>query len=154
MRNPPNQLRRLKMETNRVEISLEMLVGWPTWAIMVEADVGPEDGTPEPIDMTETTPIPRQPMRELVFGMALAAVMASAAGCATAPRPVEVETVGALSASATHVYVQPVHADTVLTSSFGAVDTDEDAPVVAAAPAAVETPDVAPKAGLTMGVAR
>ena len=30
----------------------------------------------------------------------------------------------------------------------------KDAPVVAAAPAVAETPDVAPKAGLTMGVAR
>ena len=75
-------------------------------------------------------------------------------GCATAPRPVDAETVGALSVSPTHVYAQPVHADTELTSSFGAVDTDEDAPVVAAAPAAVETPDIAPKAGLTIGVAR
>lgn len=73
--------------------------------------------------------------------------------CATAPRPPEVETVGALSASYHSIAVAPVHAGTDLSAGFQAVDTDET-PVVAGAGEAVEAPEVAAKGGLMLGAAR
>lgn len=122
-----------------------------------------------PSDLLETTRIPVQPMRELVYGcdeprrlrrvvvasrpmavrkfrlklagladvrrlrgalIVLALVVGlGSIGCATAPRPVEVESVGQLSASSSHVYSAAVHATTDLAPSFGAVDTDEDVAV-------------------------
>ena len=81
------------------------------------------------------------------------------AGCATSSRTtvVETETVGQLSVSDSHVYTQPVHAATDLTPSFGAIDTDEAAPVaVATVKDDLEVrPDVTTKTdGVTVGGAR
>lgn len=95
----------------------------------------------------------RLPLR-LIF---VAAVL-STIGCATASKPVsvEAETVGQLSASYHSVAVAPVHAATDLTPAFGAVDSDEDAPVTVVAPVEkVEAPEIAPKTdGVTTGSAR
>lgn len=73
------------------------------------------------------------------------------AGCATAPKSIEVETVGQLNASQdnySNVYSKPVHATTDLAPSFGVVDTDEDVttgPSAVVVPAAEDVPVIAPK---------
>jgi hypothetical protein len=89
-----------------------------------------------------------------VLRLAIAA-MVIGIGCATTARPVEVETVGQLSASETHVAQAPVHATTDLTpGGFVATESAEDDAGMTVSSGPVETPDVAPKAGLVMGGAR
>jgi len=137
-------------------------------------------------DLTETRPIPVQSMAALVWGapaprrmrlptrvIFMAAVLGASMGCATARQASapDVEAVGALSASATHVYVAPVHATTDLTPGFQAIEgADDDATetvttVTRAPDASVaagageadasELPEVAPKSdGVTLGGAR
>jgi len=90
-------------------------------------------------------------MRTLILFLALALLPLA---CASAPRPPEVETVGQLAASETHVMSQPVHETTDLArGSFVASDAD-DAPVAAVVGEAVEAPEVAAKGGLVMGGVR
>lgn len=83
-------------------------------------------------------------MRSLTMTLALAL---STIACASAPRPMpEVETVGQLAASDSHVMTAAVHASTDLArGSF--VASDDDAPVAAVAGEVVEAPDVAAKNG-------
>lgn len=71
---------------------------------------------------------------------------------ATTPAPV-VETVGSLSPSYRSIAVAPVAPTTDLSIAYQAV-SDDDEVATAAAPVAVEAPDVAPKAGLVMGSVR
>lgn len=81
-------------------------------------------------------------MKTIVLGILIA-------GCATS-QAVPTETVGNLSASYHSVAVQPVHATTDLTPSFGVVDTEEATVVVSLATDV--TPDVTPKGdGITVG---
>lgn len=120
-------------------------------------------------DLTETARIANLPMRDLVYGPAprrvrlplrlifMAAFLGATIGCATAPKPVaEVETVGTLSASYHGIASAPIHASTDLTPSFGAVDTDEDAPKTTEHVVGdVEAPEIAPKTdGVTVGGVR
>lgn len=85
-------------------------------------------------------------------------VLVGMMGCATAPRAPEVETVGNLTASTTHVATAPVHATTDLSVAYQPAGGDEDA----AEPMKTETkpdeaalPDVAPKTdGVTTGAVR
>jgi len=95
------------------------------------------------LEMTETIKIRTEPMAHLVWGVPrprrvrlptrvifMAAVLGASMGCATARQASapDVEAVGALSASATHVYVAPVHATTDLTPGFQAIEgADDDA---------------------------
>jgi hypothetical protein len=109
-------------------------------------------------DLLRTVKQPAISMRDLVYGkpvarsprfrlptraIFLAAFLGTSIGCVTARPPVAdaPETVGALSASATHVYVQPVHADTDLSIAYQPAGGDEDAaePMKVAA-----KPDAAP----------
>lgn len=106
----------------------------------------------------------RLPLR-LIF---VAAFLSATVGCVTGRPPAAdaPETVGALSASTSHVYTAPVHATTDLAPAFQAVATDDDAPVetvttVTRAPDAGSAgdaaglPEVAPKdQGLKAGEAR
>lgn len=117
-----------------------------------------------------TVDLPAETMRDLVFGaparkparirarlaMLLVALGLAAGGCATAPRPVEVESVGDLHASATHVYQAPVHPSTDLSIAYQPAGGDDDAaPAVSGgAGESVEAPEVAAKGGLVVGGAR
>lgn len=88
-------------------------------------------------DLTRTVRVPAITMHAMVYGARALAVLALAfglgvAGCATAPRPVEVESVGQLAASSSHVYSAAVHSTTDLTPAVGAVATDDDEPVTSA----------------------
>lgn len=74
--------------------------------------------------------------------------------CATAPRPVEIESVGQLAASESHVMQAPVHEGTNLSAGFQAISADDDAPVAAVAGEVVETPAIEAKTALVMGGAR
>lgn len=105
---------------------------------------------------------------------ALLGALCGAVGCATvAPKPPEVESVGTLTESTTHVAQAPVHATTDLTPSYAPASADDDggevvttaskveppapsapsvaskgiatAPAVASTPLTDETPDIAPK---------
>lgn len=124
-------------------------------------------------DLTETTRIANLPIRDLVYGPAprrvrlplrlifVAAFLGTVVGCATASKPVTVEpeTVGTLSASYHGVTSAPVHASTDLTPSFGAVDSDADAPALTkstdSVKSEVEAPEIAPKTdGVTTGTVR
>lgn len=150
----------------RIDISLEMLVGWSTWAIMLWVDVAdtdtdgvpvalPELGT-EPTKVEDYVTITELGARAGTIAIALFALLAMNA-CATARPPAEApETVGALSASYHSIAVAPVHATTDLAPAFGAVDSDQDAPVMVAAPSEkVEAPEIAPKTdGVTTGTVR
>jgi hypothetical protein len=133
-----------QMKTTRYSEWIERLLGEFDGAIpVVEMDLG------------DTRRVPNQSMRAMVFGLAALALVAtlSGVGCATAPRSVEVETVGALSASTTHVYAAPVHATSDLAPVGFVVGGDDDAATVAAV-ADAEAPAIAPKASLVMGGAR
>jgi hypothetical protein len=93
-------------------------------------------------ELRETVRIVSVSMADMVYGPAprrtryrlptraifLAAFLGTSVGCATAPRPVEVETVGQLSASATHVVSQPVHATTDFAPAAAVADTGDDVP--------------------------
>lgn len=75
-------------------------------------------------------------------------------GCATAPRPVEVESVGQL-AQGSSVWHAPTHADTDLSGGFQAVEGDDSATKTIVTVSAVEAPEVTTKTdGVTTGVAR
>jgi hypothetical protein len=118
---------------------------------MTNNDCIPEYLPPE----VGTTRIQAQTMSELVYGprvivisqrrspsigaIALGLLLA-VAGCATQQPQVQAETVGNLSASTSHVYVQPVHADTDLTPAYQAIDTDDEAPVATAVSHEVDAP--------------
>jgi hypothetical protein len=117
---------------------------------------------------TETRRIDIVSMKELVFGaprsrrvrfpvglVFVVLALLAGLGCATAPRPIQVEAVGELTASYHSVASAPVHASTDLTPSFGAVDTDDDAPAkVTVGAGVVDAPEVASKGGLVVGEAR
>jgi hypothetical protein len=123
-------------------------------------------------DMLKTTKLRAISMSEMVYGprprrvrfpsrLIFVVALLSMYGCATAPRPVtaEVETVGTLSASYNSIASAPVHASTDLTPAFGAVDSDEDAPVTvgngqAVLDGSIGAPEVAQKHGLVVGEAR
>jgi hypothetical protein len=116
-------------------------------------------------DDEPTRSISHRSMTEMVYGhrprlprfrgvVALAvALLAGAAGCHATVAPVEVETVGQLSASYGSVRSAPVHATTDLSPGFQAVDTDEG-PAVGGAGEQVEAPAVTAKSGLSMGTVR
>lgn len=89
-----------------------------------------------------TTRIPRQSMSEMVYGTpprrrspvkgAIAiGIFIGLVGCASAPAPraVDVETVGTLTASDTHVAQAPVHATTDFAPAAAVADTGDDVPV-------------------------
>lgn len=149
----------------RIDISLEMLVGWSTWAIMLWVDVADTNGVPvalpelgtESTQVEDYVTITELGAREGTIAIALFALLAMNA-CATARPPAEApETVGALSASYHSIAVAPVHTTTDLTPAFGAVDSDQDAsgPVVAAPIEKAEAPEIAPKTdGVTTGETR
>lgn len=122
-------------------------------------------------DLCVTKKLPAMTMAQLVYGVPaprrprlptriifVAALLGMTLGCATVRPVVEVETVGVLTASATHVTSQPVHA----TTDFGhaqivetADDASEVATTVARAPEAAELPEVAPKTdGVKLGEVR
>jgi|SRR6185312_4008555 len=123
-------------------------------------------------ELSDTRAIPRETMRALVFGtparrpvrfpsrlIFIAAVAMLSVGCATA-RPVEVEAVGQLSASATHVTVQALKHDAP-PEFAGVVDSGDDVgevvtTVVRAPDADADvTPEVAPKTdGVVTGSVR
>ena len=79
---------------------------------------------------------------------------ASGAGCATARPVVTVESVGELAPSYHSIATAPVHATTDLSPDGFVSGGDDDGATTGPAPAATETPDVAPKSGLTMGAVR
>jgi len=111
-----------------------------------------------------TTRIQSQTMSELVYGPRVASPRRSPAlgaialglllglvGCASAPRAVDVESVGTLTASTTHVSTVAVHATTDFGHAELVTTTDDDAPVVAA-PVAEELPEIASKSdGIVVG---
>lgn len=83
-------------------------------------------------DLTRTVRVPAITMHAMVYGARALAILALAfglgsVGCATAPRPIEVEAVGQLDASPTHVTQAAVHADTDLSGGFQAVEGDDSA---------------------------
>jgi len=90
------------------------------------------------------------------LGLVAALALAFGLGaCASAgPRAVEVETVGQLVESRGSVTSAPVHATTDLGVAYQAVSSDDDEPSGDSGRLPVETPDVAPKAGLVMGTVR
>lgn len=88
------------------------------------------------LDLTETTRIVNVPMATLVFGPAprprfparlvfVAAVFLASVGCATSGRPIQVEAVGELTASATHVSTAPLKHDAP-PEMGGVAGTDDD----------------------------
>jgi hypothetical protein len=112
-----------------------------------------------------TVRVPRQSMKELVYGppprrrspiagaIALG-VLIGLMGCASAPRAVDTETVGTLTASTTHVSTAAVHATTDFGHAELVTTDDDDAPAVAA-PVVVELPEVATKTdGIVVGGGR
>lgn len=120
-----------------------------------------------------TVRVPRQSMSELVYGPAprrrspvigaiAIGILIGIVGCASAPRAVDVETVGTLTASETHVAQAPVHATTDFAPAAGVADTGDDIPqgasnveVLHREAAASGVVEVAPKAdGVTVGGAR
>jgi hypothetical protein len=147
------------------------LVRHPASRAAIVADRANKGETMFEDEETETRRIDIQSMREMVYGkpaprrfhfparlIFVVAVLSAAIGCATGAKPVavEVETVGQLSASYHSVAVAPVHAATDLTPSFGAVDTDEEAPAkVSVRTEAVDAPEVVQKSdGLKTGEVR
>lgn len=107
----------------------------------------------------------RLPLR-LIF---VAAFLGATVGCVTGRPPAAdaPETVGALSASTSHVYTAPVHATTDFAPSFGAVGGDDTATVTITTVTSAdgghdhgtdggdELPEIAPKAdGVTTGAVR
>lgn len=108
-------------------------------------------------DLLRTAKLPACTMADLVYGprprrvrfpLRLIFVVAFCAtiGCASQAKPVatEVESVGTLSASYASIATAPVHATTDFATPQ-VVDSDEDAPVTVAAPAAVEAPNAVAK---------
>ncbi len=131
-------------------------------------------------DLLRTVKQPAISMRDLVYGkpvarsprfrlptraIFLAAFLGTSIGCVTARPPVAdaPETVGALSASATHVYVAPMKHDAP-PELVGVIGSDDDSvtstvTTVTRAPDAsadgAELPEVAPKTdGVTVGAPR
>lgn len=85
--------------------------------------------------------------RGFLFAAAVIGALCGLVGCATvAPKPPEVESVGTLTESATHVAQAPVHATSGMEDGTWATPVKiKPAPAIATAPAADETPDIAPK---------
>jgi hypothetical protein len=128
---------------------------YPLWIEKILAELGGL-ATVDAIDLKATQRIPRQSMQALVFGLAALALVGSlsTAGCATAPRPLDTETVGTLTPTTANVFTVAVHADTPLaTEAFVVAASDDDAAMVVAS-APEEAPAIAPKAALVMGGAR
>jgi len=139
-------------------------------ALVAAEQLRREAGVPEPIPAYETEPtqveafvpmahLPRPGALSLLCALALA-VLGASTGCATAPRPVEVEVVGQLSASSTHVTVQALKHDAP-PEFAGVVDSGDDVgemvtTVVRAPDADADvTPEVAPKTdGVVTGEVR
>ena len=122
-------------------------------------------------DLLQTKKLPAMTMRELVYGkpapkrvrlpkrlIFVAALFGMTAACVSAPRPVETETVGQLSAAAYgHIVSAPVHHDDPpgFLGVVGSADSDDAPTKVRAVVEPAEAPEVAAKGeGLKVGKVR
>ena len=133
---------------------IHLSIGWRFWAF--ERNTGEDVGhfTSRTAAIRACERAEKKSDAGIVRAALVIGVLAGIMGCATAPRAPEVETVGAISASSSHVYTAPVHATTDLTPGFQAIDTDEE-PKAEAVAAPVEAPEVVSKSdGISLGTVR